>query len=49
MIRAWGAEMVDGQTLTMRPALSKESEPQRAGESPFEAETRALPSGPGRW
>ena len=31
MIRACGGATSDGQTLTMRPALSKASEPHSAG------------------
>ena len=49
MIRACGGATDEGQTLTIRPGLSKASEPQSAGGFALRVATSELPSGPGRW
>ncbi len=49
MIRAVGGATDEGQTLTIRPCLSKVSDPHSDGGSEPDVCTRLLPSGPERW
>ncbi len=48
MIRACGGVASEGQTLTIRPRLSKVSEPQSAAAIASEPATSASPTGPRR-